>query len=423
MASFWSGSKRDRLLRAGVEARGIGDPVALRQGHPSAAGRVKIQEVPKPVPPSNAIDEATEPLEEGDSDAVHAPITEISFDEETVLQSPYEPGSFFADRFHLEASLGRGAMGMVFAATDTTNDEMVALKILAKERHDAEARSRFVREAEILRELEHPGIVTLRDAGHTEGVPWFSMELVQGETLGGRIRRKGKIELEEVAMLLSAVADALQTAHGQGVIHRDLKPDHILIVKDRKSKAPVRLIDFGLSQAASLKRLTRTGTLIGTPRYMAPEIIRSVQNTSPASDIYALGVILFEALAGTSPFAASDQGQLLGAIMNGNTRDLAEERPDLPQDLCDVVKKALHPDPEKRFADPTKLAIEFGVAAGVRLSAPPRFLVPSQVDIFVPKIASRKTTRRKWVERLGLSALVIASAVLSYVVVRAIRGM
>ena len=246
------------------------------------------------------------------------------------------------------------------------------------------------------------------------------MELVEGETLGERIRRDGRIPPEELVPVVDAVCDALQAAHDAGVIHRDLKPDHVYLPS---AGYPVRLLDFGLSAAVNTKKLTATNTVLGTPRYMAPEQIASAKNAGPAADIYSLGVIVYECLAGVSPFAASDQGKLLGAILHNRIEPLERVCPELPMEMGGVLSRAMAKTPEARFATPRELADAFADAAGVRVSrprfsfAPPAFSAPAPVvpePAFSPDGASEQATtplRPAW--QVILFWLVLASLALA----------
>ena len=282
----------------------------------------------------------------------------------TDVVAPFSEGSFFGDRFRIDEILGTGAMGTVFRATDLKAEGSVALKVLLKARHDDDAQERFAREVEILSSLSHPSIVGIRGFGHAHGrVPWMAMELVEGESLGSMIRRAGAIQPNDFQPILKAICEPLQVAHKAGVIHRDLKPEHVLVTDDRR----VKLIDFGLSSIAKGKKLTATGTVIGTPRYMAPELLSSARNASPASDVYALAIITYEALTGESPFTASDHGQLLGAIMQGKTQPLSAHLPEYPA-IDELLKRAMATNPDTRPQSPREFADAFALAAGVRPS-------------------------------------------------------
>ena len=290
--------------------------------------------------------------------------SEQPLDDMTLQLSGFTKGAFFADRYRLEALLGVGAMGKVFRATDTAKDQAVALKVLHLDTaRKPQVLERFRREAEILRELGHPGIVQVYEAGQSaEGIDYLSMELLQGETLRSRIKGRGPFTPEELLPILVALCDAIGAAHQQEVLHRDLKPDNIFLMEE--GTPPMRVLDFGLGRIASNERITRTGVMIGTPRYMAPEQIRSAKHTDARTDIYACGVIVHEALTGSSPFAAEDQGQLLGCVMEGRVLRLEDQRPGVPAALGDVVRKAMAKDAKDRFATIGAFAEAFAKAIG-----------------------------------------------------------
>ena len=279
------------------------------------------------------------------------------------------PGTEVAGRFRIEDRVGAGAMGEVYRATELASGAPIALKVLIKGRKDAALRERFEREQAILEAIDHPSIVDYRGHGLARDgeVPWLAMELLEGETLRERVERRGRLDPEELVPIAVACSSALEAAHEAGVVHRDLKPDHIFLPRTGPA---AKLLDFGLSLSATAKKLTATGMVIGTPRYMAPEQIASAHTAGAAVDVYALGVVLYEALVGDSPFAASDHGQLLGAILQGRVDPLTEHRPDLNPDFELVIAKAMAPQPEHRYDRPMRLAADFAAAAGVRISAP-----------------------------------------------------
>lgn len=292
------------------------------------------------------------------------------FDDSTEVVSPLTAGSFFGDRFRIEGPLGVGGMSTVYAAVDLKHDERpVALKVLLKSSANEETRQRFEREYEILSSIHHHGIVAIHGYGYANGrTPWLAMEHLDGETLGARIRRDGPLSPSQLVPILEGAAEALEAAHAAGVVHRDLKPDH-LFLPDSDAGPSVKLLDFGLSLAThASKKLTATGTVLGTPRYMSPEQIASAHDAGAPTDVYALAVIAYEALTGDSPFSASDQGQLLGAILTGNTRSLAEARPELDPLFDVVVKRAMHHDVKQRTDSPRAFAKSFAEAASGRAS-------------------------------------------------------
>src|SRR5690606_20274145 len=262
----------------------------------------------------------------------------------------FVPGTVFADRFRLEAEIGMGGMSLVYAAQDLLRGRPVALKVLRfPEKKREIGLERFRRETETLRLVNHPGIVGIEDCGVVDThTAWIAMELLEGETLRERVERTGPFSLHELLPIVATAADALAYAHSVGVVHRDLKPDNLFLPLDPRA-ASVKIIDFGLSRAADAKKLTQTGSVVGTPRYMAPEQIASAHTADPRVDVYALGLIVYEALAGKSPFVASDHGQLLGAIIQGRMEPLAGLRPDLSPDVARVIERATAPSPDDRY--------------------------------------------------------------------------
>ncbi len=281
--------------------------------------------------------------------------------EATVVIAAFSPGTFFADRFRIERVLGYGGMGSVYLATDLSRDEVVALKVLKKSALKDEAAERFRREVQVLGAVNHPGIIGIKGFGYADdGTPWLAMELLDGETLRDRVKRQGPISERALVPILDAAGAALTEAHKRGVVHRDLKPDHLFLPS--AGSAPVKILDFGLSLSVGSKKLTKTGTVLGTPRYMAPEQIASAHNADGQVDVYALGVIVYEALAGHSPFAASDHGQLLGAILQGRIEPLGVKRPDLVPDVIRVVERAMARSREDRWRTPDEFARAFGRA-------------------------------------------------------------
>ncbi|MCA9606357.1 MAG: serine/threonine protein kinase [Myxococcales bacterium] len=267
----------------------------------------------------------------------------------TLLLSGFTQGAFFLERYRLEKLLGQGAMGKVFRAYDIVTDRPVALKVLHKELAKKDhVLERFRRESTILRELGHPGIVRVHDAGHSpDGMEYLVMELLEGENLKQRLQRDGAMTPEDFLPILVKVCDALGAAHVQGVVHRDLKPENLFLCSDGET---LKVVDFGLSRLATQKRMTKTGMMLGTPRYMPPEQIRSAKDADARTDQYAIGVITHEALTGSSPFPAGDPGQLLGCVMEGRILILEEQRPGLSKALGDVVRKAMSRDPKERFS-------------------------------------------------------------------------
>ncbi len=294
------------------------------------------------------------------------PQPQHAVDEDTLVLSGITNGAYFAERYRIEALLGTGAMGKVFRAVDLRADREVALKVLHPDKARKEqVLARFRREAEILAGLGHPGIVRVLDSGRAgDGIDYLVMELLEGRTLRDHLHEREPLTAKELLGVLVPVADALSAAHAKGIVHRDLKPDNVFLL----AGGGVKVLDFGLSMLDTDKRMTKTGVMLGTPRYMAPEQIRSAKDVDPRVDVYALGVVAHEALTKASPFPAGDAGQLLGCIMEGRIHRLEELRPDLPAGVGDVVRRAMARDRRERFATIGAFAESFARTIGVAVA-------------------------------------------------------
>src|SRR5450432_2554353 len=268
-----------------------------------------------------------------------------------------QPGDVVDDRFVLESIAGTGGMGAVFRARDRSGDEPVALKVLrtiASEHGD-----RFAREIRVLAQLRHPGIVRyIADGTTAGGEMWMAMEWLEGEPLGARLRRTGITATEAVA-LVRRVAEALGAAHERGVVHRDVKPSNLFIVRD--DLARVKLLDFGVARISEADKFsTRTGVMIGTPGYMAPEQARGDRDVGPRADVFALGCVLFELLTGVHAFVGDNVMAVLAKILLEDAPRVAELRPELPHELDELVARTLSKRASDRFHDAGQLAVALG---------------------------------------------------------------
>ena len=214
-----------------------------------------------------------------------------------------------ADRYRVERELGRGGMATVYLAHDLRHDRPVALKVLRPELAASLGPERFLQEIRIAARLQHPHILPVHDSGEAAGRLWYTMPYVEGESLRQRMAREGQLPLDQAVRIATQVLSALGYAHAHGVIHRDIKPENILLEGDEAVVA-----DFGVARAitaAGQDRLTETGLALGTPAYMSPEQATATRELDGRSDLYALGCVLYEMLAGQPPFVGATAQQLL----------------------------------------------------------------------------------------------------------------
>lgn len=255
-----------------------------------------------------------------------------------------------AAQYLVEEEIGRGGMGVVVRARDRRLQRAVAIKVLPPElAFHAGVRERFLREAQTAAQLAHPQIVPVYTVDEREGLVYFVMALVEGESLAQHLATSAPLAPARARAILADVAAALAYAHERGVVHRDVKPDNILL--DRRSGRAV-VTDFGIARAAQGEsRLTVTGAALGTPAYMSPEQATGDRELDGRSDIYSLGVIGYQLLAGTPPFRATNTPALLVKHVTEAPRPLAELCRDAPRPLCDAIMRALAKRPEDRWPD------------------------------------------------------------------------
>lgn len=278
-------------------------------------------------------------------------------------------GTVLIGRYRLDGSLGQGGMAEVFRARDLATNRDVAVKILRGQyAHSREAVQRLKREGEVLTALKHPSLVGVEGAYEIDGGVFLVMELLLGETLGTRMKR-GPMTPMELAPVVAGVAAGLEAAHAKNVVHRDLKPDNVFLVPDpasgREGALRVKLLDFGISKVWYGEKLTAEGQVLGTPRYMSPEQLGTEDEVDARVDVYALGVILYEALAGTPPFLASSPTDLIVAILHGKVAPLRSVKPQLSMEIESVVMRAMARTRDARFASALLMAEAFLSAAGV----------------------------------------------------------
>jgi tetratricopeptide (TPR) repeat protein len=290
------------------------------------------------------------------------------------------PGEQLSERWELEQAIGSGGMGVVFRARDRSSGEVVAVKVLSDER--GLRTKRFVREIQLLAELSHPGIVRYISHGVTSaGKLFLVMEWLDGEDLRARLQR-GPLSVREAVDLAARVAEALGAAHARGIVHRDLKPSNLFLPGGRIDQ--VKVLDFGVAHHEGRTQITRTGTMIGTPGYIAPEQARTSSRIDARADVFALGCVLFECLTGVPPFDGDTTAAVLAKILFGVAPRVSKLWPEVPEDLDTLVAQMLAKDPALRPSDGANLTaalaalgpLVHGVATAPRDHAvsPPAFI-------------------------------------------------
>jgi serine/threonine-protein kinase len=263
--------------------------------------------------------------------------------------------SALADRYVIERELGAGGMATVYLAQDVRHDRKVALKVLRPELSAILGGERFLTEIKTTANLQHPHILPLHDSGEAGGVVYYVMPYVEGESLRDRLGRERQLPVDEAVRISIEVADALEYAHAQGVIHRDVKPENVLLHGGHALVA-----DFGIALAASRSdgatRMTETGMSLGTPAYMAPEQAMGEREITPRADIYALGAVLYEMLSGEPPFVGPTAQAVVARMMTEEPRALSLHRHTIPRNVEAAARRALEKLPADRFASAAEFA-------------------------------------------------------------------
>ncbi len=291
-------------------------------------------------------------------------------------QGAAQIGDVIAGRFRIDSELGSGGMARVFRVVDIATQQTFALKLLRPEiANDEEAIARLRREGELLDRLDNPAIVGIETYGKlADGRLFLVMELLEGQTLGELMREQQRLDPEQLTPIMTGVAAGLHAAHQAGVVHRDLKPDNIFLAHAKTERGPetqVKILDFGISKAVGFERLTRTGQVLGTPRYMAPEQLAADHDLDARVDVYAMGVILYEALAGQPPFVAVSPSDMIVAILHGKVTPLRVYRPELDDETLAVVSRAMARARDARYGSAHELAEAWVDAAQPLPSAGP----------------------------------------------------
>jgi serine/threonine-protein kinase len=266
---------------------------------------------------------------------------------------PLKPGVLIADRYRIDESIGSGGMATVYRATDVELEETIALKLFRSAGQSEDGLARFRREMKLSRRLSHPNIVHIYEFGIWHGLHFITMELLKGQDLAqlAEKRPQGRVGHAEVVGWMIQACEGLATAHAEGVVHRDVKPQNFFVQAD----GLLKVMDFGIAKAQSSATISVTGVRLGTPRYMSPEQIEGGRDVGHPADLYSLGVVMYELLTGLPPFRGETLVRLLLAHISETPRPPRELVPDLPLPVEKVVLRLLAKKPEHRYADCVEL--------------------------------------------------------------------
>ena len=281
------------------------------------------------------------------------------------LRAQLEAG--LTGHYALLRELGRGGMATVFLATDLKHDRPVAFKVLHPDLAQSLGPERFQREIRLAARLQHPHILTVHDSGETAGQLWFTMPFVEGESLRDRLRRDRQLSLDDALRIARQAAQALQYAHDHGVVHRDIKPENLLLTRDGNTV----VADFGIARAlgAADDQLTQTGMSVGTPAYMSPEQATGDRAIDARSDIYSLGAVLFEMLAGEQPYTGPTVQAILMKRLSEPVPRVRSGRPSVPEAVDLVISRSLAVVPADRYATATQFVQALEQAAATTSGA------------------------------------------------------
>lgn len=302
------------------------------------------------------------------------------------------------DRYRIERELGAGGMATVYLAHDLKHDRQVAVKVLRPDLAAALGPERFLREIHIAAQLQHPHILPMHDSGEAEGFLYYVMPYVEGESLRARLTRQGELPVHESVKLLVEIVDALSYAHARGVVHRDMKPDNVML-----SGRHALVMDFGVakavSEASGRNTLTTAGVALGTPAYMAPEQAAADPHLDHRVDIYAVGVMAYELLSGRTPFTGGTPQQVLAAQVTEIPDPLSKHRPGVSAALEQVVMRCLAKRPADRWQSAEELLVQLEP-----LVTPSGGVTPTQTRP-VEAVQAKRSNTSAWVGRGALVAV------------------
>ena len=329
-------------------------------------------------------------------------------------------GTVLSGRYKLEAKLGSGGMSTVYLARDTTLDRQVAVKVLHREMSEQEDQlKRFRQEARAVAKLSHPNVVAVIDAGEDGGHPYIVFEYVEGETLKQRINRVGALGAQEALAYAIEIARGLTVAHARNMVHRDIKPQNVLIDSEGRAK----LTDFGISRQLEQDGMTATGRVLGTTDYVAPEQAMG-HAVDQRSDIYSLGVVLYEMLIGQVPFTADSQVGVAMKHVNEELPDVQQRRPELSAAAAMAVERATAKDPSERYQKVGEMVDDLSTALEVEAArAGAATGEATSVLEAVPPAERKLSGGRSW-SRLAVVLLVLgfAAAIAAVVLISSGNG-
>jgi serine/threonine-protein kinase len=305
-------------------------------------------------------------------------------------------------RYQLERELGAGGMATVYLAEDPKHHRKVAVKVLRAELAGALGPDRFNREIEIAAQLQHPHIVPVYDSGEVDGFLYYVMPLVDGESLRARIKRDGPLPVHEAIRILREVVDALAYAHQRGVVHRDIKPDNVML-----SGRHAAVTDFGVAKAVSAagsETLTTVGVSLGTPTYMAPEQAVGESDIDNRADIYALGAVAYELLTGAPPFEKATAQAMLSAHVLEKPVDITTKRPGIPPGLGSMIMRCLEKDREDRWKTADEMLPQLEALATPSGGITPTDTRPLRMT------PPRKKVRLRWIGAAAVVLLLLGTA-------------
>jgi len=329
-------------------------------------------------------------------------------------------GKMLADRYEILQLLGQGGMGAVYKARDTELERLVALKLIRPElASNPEILRRFKQELILAREVTHRNVIRIFDLGQAHGIKFITMEFVEGRDLRTVIRERGKIPPDETVTIIAQVCRALEAAHAAGVVHRDLKPQNIMLdAKDR-----VFVMDFGIAHSLETPGMTQTGALMGTPEYMSPEQAKGMK-VDARSDLFALGIIFYEMLTGVSPYKADTALATLLKRTTERPQPPAELDPTIPKAISDVVMKCLEIDRDYRYSTAREILEDLGheMPTSIR-TIPPTLVQPGGAQRALPGDPSKPAaTMRPWMWIAAVLALAIVGVASYTIRGRILRG-